>query len=103
MKIPILSRAYATRTDPFRNSSNSGVGPSDVDCTVNGWCKCKDEGGTRTASGDGTGASEMDCCMDAVDKMKANCDAICVGIGGRDKYEPCNCSAVADLWDCGHH
>lgn len=104
MRLPKLGvRADGRRCDTKKVTEHPCIAPSDIACTANGWCKCKDEGGTRTASGDSSGTNTVECCVNAKDKLREACDAICVNIGGRDKYEPCICSADPDLYECGPH
>lgn len=100
MRLPLLGRGAERQRNASKGIELARVALSDIDCTVNGWCKCKDEGGTRTVSGDSSGATAVECCVDAKDNMRDECDATCANIGGRDKYQPCTCSADPDLYQC---
>ena len=103
MRLPILSAGGEGSFAARKGVAYPRIEPSDLDCTVNGWCKCKDEGGTRTVSGDASGATADECCMNAMNAMKDDCVTLCANLGGRDKSEPCICSAIPDLYDCGPH
>ena len=100
MRLPLLGRGAERKFNASTGIELPRMTSSDTDCTVNGWCKCKDEGGTRTVSGDSSGATTVECCVNAMEKMRDECDAVCANIGGRDKYQPCICSADPDLYQC---
>jgi hypothetical protein len=73
--------------------SKSGITTAE-NATVGGWCRCKDEGGTRNVSGDASN------CDFAYINAKGACEDTCENMGGVDLFECCYCSGDSGFCSC---